>query len=182
MRALFALALTATTSAFQTQPSVEDIYVVRSMRESQVTPTEFCRQSRTGFGDANREDVYSFRSTITRASDGLMTDTDVNTVGRLRACFGTTTDPAKQNFYGEGVLGSVTFTGRGECLAVKQDHPEPGLVVARCFLELRDLPSGYVGGQLTTNTMRSRNVTGATTDPPGYTQPSIATVRLWKRR
>lgn len=183
MKALLTLmALSATANAFQAVPSVEDIYIARSMRESQVTPTEFCRQARTGFGNATLEDVYSFRSTITRASDGLMTDTDVNTVGRLRACFGTTSDPATLNFYGEGVLGSVTFTGRGECLAVKQDYPEPGLVVARCFLELRDLPSGYVGGQLTTNTMRSRNVTGETTDPPGYTQLSIATVRLWKRR
>ncbi len=182
------IALLALTGVFQdvrpgpaSASRVEDIYIARSMRESQVTPTEFCSQSRTGFG-ANLEDVYTFRSTATRASDGLITDTDVNTIGRLRACFGTTAAPATLNFYGEGSLGTVTFTGIGECLAVKQDYPEPGLVVARCFLELRDLPSGYVGGQLTTNTMRSRAVVGETTDPPGYTQLSIATIRLWKRR
>lgn len=179
----------STAGAFQgvrSSPSseghVEDIYVARSIRESQVTPTEFCAQARIGFGSAIYEDRYTLRSTATRASDGLMIDNSANTIGRLRACFGSTVDPSTLNFYAEGALGAVTFTGSGECLTVKQDYPEPGLVVARCFLELRDLPNGYVGGQLTTNTMRSRRLVGVTTDPPGYTQLSIATVRLWKRR
>lgn len=175
--------------AFQGPPSgrasdgrVEDIYVARSMRESRVTPTEFCAEARIGLSSARFEDQFAFRSTATRGSDGLMVDTNVQTVGRLHACFGSTPDPTISSFYAEGVLGAVTFTGRGECLAAKQDYPEPGMVVARCFLELRDLPNGYVGGQLTTNTMFSRNVLGENTDPPGYTQASIATIRLWKRR
>jgi len=79
-------------------------------------------------------------------------------------------------------LHTVTFTGRGECRLAKRDYPEPGIVVVRCFLELSDLPSGYVGGQLTTNTITSRIRLGDKSDPPGYTQPSIATVRLWRRR
>jgi hypothetical protein len=54
--------------------------------------------------------------------------------------------------------------------------------VQRCFMELSGLPAPYVGGQLTTNTVGSRNALGDRTDPPGYTQPSIATIRLWKRR
>ena len=99
-----------------------------------------------------------------------------------RACFGSTSDPALRSFYAEGVLATVMFTGRGECRTAKEDYPEPGMRVVRCFLELRDLPSGYVGGHLTTNTMGSRNEPGEETDPPGYTQPSIATIRLWKRR
>ena len=111
-----------------------------------------------------------------------MTNDNVNTIGRLRTCFGTTPESKTLNFYAEGVLGAVTFTGNGECLTVRPDYPEPGLTVARCFLELRDLSSGYVGGQLTTNTMRSRKLTGVITDPPGYTQLSIATIRLWKKR
>jgi hypothetical protein len=57
-----------------------------------------------------------------------------------------------------------------------------GLRVQRCFLELSDLPSGYVGGQLTSNTINSRKNLRDKSDPPGYTQASIATVRLWKRR
>jgi hypothetical protein len=161
---------------------VEDIYIARSMRESRVTPTEFCAQARIGFDGARIEDQYTFRSTATRASDGLMVDTNVSAIGRLHACLGLTSDPITGNFYAEGILGTVTFTGSGECRTVKQDYPEPGMVIQRCFLELRDLPNGYVGGQLTTNSVNSRNVIGEKTDPPGYTQSSIATIRLWKRR
>ncbi len=182
-------AVTSTTEAFQRLPSssapegrVEDIYIARSMRESRVTPTEFCAQVRIGFGGATFEDQYTFRSTATRASDGLMVNTNVNTIGRLHACFGSTSDPSTSNFYAEGALGRVPFTGSGECRRAKEDYPEPGIAVFRCFLELRDLPKEYVGGQLTTNSVVSRNTIGEKSDPPGYTQPSIATVRLWKRR
>jgi len=54
------------------------------------------------------------------------------------------------------------------------------MTVFRCYLELRDLPTGYVGGQLTTNTVVSRQGIGESSDPPGYVQPSIATIRLWR--
>jgi hypothetical protein len=180
---------TSVTEAFQgdqprkaTDSRVEDIYIARSMHESKITPTPFCAEGRTGIGSPISEDQYTFRSTTTRGTDGLMIDTNVQTIGRLHACFGSTTDPALRSFYAEGVLATVTFTGRGECRMAKADYPEPGLTVSRCFLELRELPSGYVGGQLTTNTMGSRNELGEETDPSGYTQPSIATIRLWKRR
>ena len=183
------LHLTSATDAIQSDrprkasdSSVESIYIAVSMHESKITPTAFCAEGRTGFGGPLSEDRYAFRSTTTRGSDGLMINTNVQTIGSLHACFGSTSDPALRRFYGEGVLATVTFSGRGECRMAKEDYPEPGMTVSRCFLELRDLPSGYVGGQLTTNTMGSRNVLGEETDPPGYTQPSIATIRLWKRR
>lgn len=168
-------------SAPSAQNPVEDIYLARSIRESQVKPTDFCAPARTGFADHSLEDRYSFQSVATRASDGLITDDNVDTIGHLRACFGPTSDPMTINFYAEGVLGGVNFSGKGQCLTARRDYPEDGLTVARCFLELRDLPDGYVGGQLTTNTMRSRTLIGPVTEPPGYTQMSIATVRLWRR-
>jgi hypothetical protein len=161
---------------------VEDIYIARSIRESRVTPTDFSTQARTGFGSQIYEDRFTMQSTATRASDGLMTDDNVNTIGRLRTCNGTTPDSKTTNFYAEGVFGAMTFTGSGQCLTVRPDYPEPGLEVARCFLDLRDVSGGYIGGLLTTNTMRSRQLIGVITDPPGYTQNSIATIRLWKRR
>ena len=186
---LGALCAVSPTEAFQGLTSdsasdgrVEAIYIARSMRESRIPLTEFCARTKIGFGSATLEDQYTFRSTATRAADGLMVDANVNTIGRLHACFGSTSDPTTVNFYAEGVLGGVPFTGSGDCRALKQDFPEPGIAVYRCFLELRDLPNRYVGGQLTTNTVVSRNTIGDKSDPPGYTQPSIATVRLWKRR
>jgi len=161
---------------------VEEIYIARSFRESRDKPTDFCSKIRTGFGDVTSEDHYSFRSISTRASDGKMTNDDVRTIGRLRACFGSTNNPTLQNFYAEGSLGATTFTGKGECLANQTDYPEAGITGVRCFLHLSGLPPEFVGGELTTNSIRSRNVLGGVSDPPGYTQPSIATVRLWKRR
>jgi hypothetical protein len=186
---LSALCSISSSEALQIAPSdsassspVEDIYIARSLRESRIAPTEFCSQTRTGFGSATVEDQYTFRSTATRPADGLMVDANVTTIGRLHACFGSTGDPATANFYAEGVLGGVPFTGTGECRALKRDYPETGITGYRCLLELRDLPKAYIGGQLTTNTVVSRNAIGERSDPPGYIQSSIATVRLWKRR
>jgi len=162
--------------------AIEDIYVARSLRLSRVTPTAYCTPEKIGVATATAEDQYTFHSTTTRSSDGLMINANVATIGRLHACFGSTADPLTSNFYAEGALGGVSFTGRGECRTAKQDYPEPGLTVYRCFLELRDLPREYLGGQLTTNTVVSRQSIGELSDPPGYVQPSIATVRLWKKR
>lgn len=103
-------------------------------------------------------------------------------VAELHACFGATGEPARQNFYAEVQLGSISFRGNGECLAVKTDFPEKGLFPVRCQLVLSGLPAPYVGGLLTTNTMTSNSAFGGDTDPSGYTQASIATIRLWKSR
>jgi hypothetical protein len=146
---------------------VEAIYMARSIRESRVTATKFCEQTKTGFS-ARIEEQYTLRSIATRPTDGLITNTNVNKIGSLHACFGPTSDPTTFNFYAEGVLGNVTFTGVGDCRTVKQGFPEPAISSARCFLDLRDLPTGYVGGLLTSNTVASGN--------------PIGTVRLWKRR
>jgi hypothetical protein len=166
----------------QSGNAVEDIYLARSLRLSRITPTAYCAAERAGFTGATAEDQYTFHSTATRSSDGLMINANVATIGRLHACFGSTPDALTSNFYAEGALGDVSFTGRGECRTARQDYPEPGVTVYRCFLELRDLPREYQGGQLTTNTVVSRQGIGEVSDPPGYVQPSIATVRLWKKR
>jgi len=64
----------------------------------------------------------------------------------------------------------------------KPDFPEQGTGSTSCFLHLSGLPSQYVGGLLTTNTMWSLKGQGMETDPLGYTQASIATIRLWRKR
>jgi hypothetical protein len=176
------LCIGVSTAAMSQQKSVEDVYIARSWRESRVAPTDFCAQSHTGFANANIEDRYTFRSTTTRASDGLMTDANVRTIGTMHACFATSADSTQIHFYADGALGGVSFVGNGECTVAHQDFPETGLRVLHCFLDLGKLPAGYVGGQLTTNSVLSRSLLGGPSDPLGYIQPSIATVRLWKRR
>ena len=161
---------------------IEEIYVARSILESRKSPTEFCAKARTGFDNPLVEDQFIFQSIATRGSDGLIIDTNVQTIARATACFGSTSDIDLITFYAEFTLGTVTFTGRGDCRTTKQGYPEQGMKVMRCFLDLSDISGGRVGGQLTTNTMNSRKAIGDQTDPPGYTQSSIATIRLWKRR
>ena len=144
--------------------------------------TPFCDEKRIGPGKALWEDRFDFRSIKIRPSDGRMLSSDRPTIGNMHVCFGTTTDADIVSFYAEGTLAKVPFTGKGDCLTVKREFPEPGLTTMRCFLDLQGLPDGYVGGHLTSNTVLSRAAVGDISDPRGYTQPSIITVRLWKHR
>jgi hypothetical protein len=169
------------TGVGRTEEPVEEIYIARSVRESRVAPTEFCAQAKTGFKSAV-EDQYTFRSTATRASDGRMVDTNVKTIGSAHGCIEQTADPASIKFYVELLLGPTALKGIGDCRQTRSDFPERGLRVFHCILDLSDSFSRYVGGQLTSNTILSLKNVGLETDPPGYTQPSIATIRLWKKR
>ena len=181
---------------------VEEIYIARSVRESRVMPTEFCVQARTGF-KSTIEDQYTFQSIAVGTDDGRITNENVKTIGSGHGCFGpiaeTTPAPASQsgtgassasplinsanvNFYLELILGKTTLKGIGDCRRTKSDFPERGLTVYRCFLDLSDPLGRYIGGQLTTNTMGALKLLGVDSDPTGYSQPSIATIRLWKKR
>ena len=162
--------------------TLEDIHVVRSIRLSRAEPSEFCAQSRTTFADARYEDQYSFVAVTTAPHTGVITEALGAQAGSAHVCFGSTPDPAALNFYGEGELGGVKFTGLGKCTTLRSDLPETGLRVSHCFLNLSGLDDPYVGGLLTSNTIGSRKSLGPESDPAGYVQSSIATVRLWKRR
>jgi sugar lactone lactonase YvrE len=169
---------------------LEEIYVLRSIREQQVTHEQqgpsayWCSSARSGFEPFSKdaERFFSFWSLELRAEDGKVVDARRTRVAGLRGCFGPGGEAARQNFYAEVQLGSVAFQGRGECLALAIDFPEKALFPVRCQLTLSGLPAPYVGGLLTTNTLTSRAAFGGDTDPPGYTQASIATIRLWKAR
>lgn len=162
--------------------AVEDIVILRSLRLSRITPTDFCAPSRTGFSPATSEDRHDFKAVTTDAASGKVTNASGASVGTLHSCLSPTSDPLIASFYAEGKVGGVSLVGRGQCRTTKRDFPETGISVFTCQLDLTGLPSAYVGGQLTTNTLVSRTMLGAETDPSGYMQMSIATVRLWKKR
>jgi hypothetical protein len=170
------------TAQAQESIGVEEIYIARSIRESRIPPTEACTQAKTGFGDFMYEDQYRFQSTAIRTSDGRLTDANVKTIATGHACFGKNANPAINNFYLELLLGPTTLRGIGECHKLKADFPEPGMSVYNCVLDLSDPSHQYVGGVLTTSTVNTRKTVGLEPDPPGYTQASIATIRLWKKR
>lgn len=170
--------------ALAAEPSagLEDIYILRSIREPHQAAENWCAAAKTGFAplpnDAER--FYSFWSV--RSENGKVVDAKEKRIAELRGCFGATAEPPRQNFYAEIKLGALSFRGNGECLALKINFPENGLFPVRCQLVLSGLPAPYVGGVLTTNTVTSRAALGGDTDPPGYTQASIATIRLWKAK
>ncbi len=181
---LFAGVMPSGTVAAQPTAALEEIYILRSIREQHESVANWCSSARAGFEpfptDAERS--FSFWSLGLRPEDGRVIQPKHTRVAELRACFGATSERARQNFYAEIKLGSISFHGSGECLALKIDFPEASLFPVRCHLVLSGLPAPYVGGLLTTNTMTSKAAFGGDTDPPGYTQASIATIRLWKSR
>lgn len=160
----------------------EEIAIVRSSRLSRNTPTAYCAAARTTYANARFEDTYDFKAVATDSRSGRVTSASGPVVGHLHACFGATADSSVTSFYTEGTLHDVPFIGHGSCLTTRREFPEPGITVLTCHLDLTGLPSSYVGGQLTTNSITSRQVVGDVSDPPGYTQPSIATIRLWRKR
>lgn len=185
--AAYALMLAALSSLAQSQApradtGIEEISILRSVRLSRVDPTDFCAPSRTGFSRAAMEDRYDFKSVATAAASGEVTGADGPRVGTLHACFGPTADAAVVNFYAEGSVRTVAIIGRGSCRTTKVDFPEAGISVATCQLDLSGLPADYVGGYLTTNSILSHATLGPESEPLGYTQTSIATIRLWKKR
>lgn len=181
--ALLAAACTPVPRVPARESQLEEIYILRSIREPGSSTADGCVASKTGFepfpSDAER--TFSFWS-ISAGPDGRVVDDKVRRVAALRACMGPTADRARQNFHARIELAGMTFRGDGECLALLLDFPESHLFPVRCQLVLSDLPSPYVGGLLTTNTMTSAAAFGADTDPPGYTQASIATIRLWRKK
>ena len=145
-------------------------------------PRIFAQLREPVLGMQQSKDRYDFRVVLTKASDGKVVDSTATTIGGLHACFGPSSNPLISNFFAEGTLGNIAFIGRGECRQARRDFPEPGLTLYRCYLDIEGLPTGYVSGMLTTNTVTSRQSIGEVSDPPGYTQPSIATVRLSNAR
>jgi hypothetical protein len=178
------MAMIACAAPAGSASALEDIYVLRSIREQRAPATNWCVPSRTGFESfpTDAERFFSFWSLRSRTEDGKVVDAKGARVAELRACFGPTNERARQNFYAEVQLGAMSFRGNGECLALSIDFPETGLFPVRFQLILSGLPAPYVGGLLTTNTITSKAPFGGDTDPPGYTQASIATIRLWKAR
>jgi hypothetical protein len=164
-----------------TGPGVEDIYILRSLREERSVQGPFCDASKIGF-TATIQDRYSFKAVMTRVPDGKLVDARIYDAGWLQACFDGIPGVPDTNFYAEGVMAGISATGKGKCTAVATDFPEPGITSLRCFLVLSNLPPPDIAGLLTTNSVRSREPLGDQSDPPGYIQPSIATIRLWRKR
>jgi len=175
---------TALASAVQTDGDVEDVIIARSLRTSRNTGasiTAGCDASITGF-NATLEDIFEMYS-VKLSNQGIVKDDGWHKTGDLHVCLGpTAAGPAVLNFWTDGTLTGVSFHAIGTCTEQFRDFPEVGLRMFNCYQDLTNLSGGYIGGTLTTNTISSLQLFGEESNPPGYTQASIATVRLWKPR
>lgn len=162
----------------------EDIFVLRSLRLERSAKSAWCTAERTGFtpvaGGFLLEDRYSMWAVTVHPDTGRVASAKSREVGELRACFAQAAEPRVVHFHAEGRIAGLQLIGDGQCTIVRPDFPENGISGARCHLEIRGLPAPYVGGMLTTNSVNSRQAIGDVSDPPGYVQPSIATIRLWR--
>lgn len=159
---------------------IEDIFVFRTLRIARSAPDAFCAESTTGF-KASVMDRYTLRAVVTRASDGRVVDAAGREVGTMLSCFGKTPGADDVSFYSVGVLAGVVVTGKGKCTTIADNVPEPGITSVRCFQTLSNLSQPYIAGVATSNTVASRELIGDHSDPAGYTQLSIVTIRLWRR-
>jgi hypothetical protein len=137
--------------------SREDILVLRSVREARDLKSTWCTSERAGFAPV-KGDLVEDRFTMwsVQSQNGKVINAKLANSGPLRTCFGTTTDPAVFNFYAQGELSGMSVTGSGDCRVVRADFPEQGIFVVHCYLNLRGLPSQYVGGLLTTSSLVSK--------------------------
>jgi hypothetical protein len=121
---------------------LEEIYILRSIREQREPVPGWCSSARAGFEPfpADAERFFSFWSLRLRPEDGRAVETKEMRVAELRACFGATSERARQNFHAEISLGSISLHGNGECLALRTDFPEAGLIPVRCQLVLTPTP------------------------------------------
>lgn len=158
--------------------AIEEIYVLRSVRDTRKAPGEFCSK----LDAPTSEDTYSFFTPEVDSGNGRVTSAKVKSAGNIHGCFGKSADPGVMKFYGEFEAAGVPGKAIGECRSGKPDYPEMGFRLFSCLFDLSELPPPYTGGMLTTNSVNSRAITGDVSEPDGYTQVSIATVRLWKKR
>lgn len=171
-----------TTSADDVQAASahEDVFMLRSLRVERIPKSTWCTPDRAGFGQFIFEDRFTMWSVGVRPRDGRVDNAKAGEAGSLQTCFGLTADPKVVNFYAEGQTAGLSLVGNDECQLVRADFPEKGIATYRCYLALHGLPSPYVCGLLTTSSLVSGAVISGESDPPGYVQTSIATIRLWK--
>src|SRR5215468_12027629 len=164
-------------SAVQTDWEVEDVIIARSLRTSRNTGanvTAGCAASITGF-TATIEDIFEMYS-VNLSNQGVVIDDAWYKTGDLHVCLAPTAPGSTVlNFWTDGTLTGVSFHAIGTCTERFRNFPETGLRMFSCYQDLKNLSGGYIGGTLTTNTISSLQLIGEESNPPGYTQASIAT-------
>ena len=164
----------------ETTAGREEIYVFRTARTTRTRgSTPACMEA--GF-ESKAEDFYALWSVALNSMTARVTDGHVKPVGGFTACFGATVPNQPFKMFATGHVGTLHWTGRGECTPMTAQPPEPTVRAFNCNLSLEALPAGFAGGWLTSSTLAP--ILGATAAPDahveGYMSTSLVTLRLWK--
>jgi len=155
----------------ETPSAVEEIYLFRSVRERTTEgQTDFCKAAPF---PTTVENYYSLWSISGNEATGQVTNAKGQRIGDLHNCVAVKPD-GTQEVFAVGAINGVAFKGVGD-QRFAQQTPVVRSLVNRFLLE--GLPSPYVAGVLSSNTVR---LTPA--DSQGYVVSSVAVVRLWKRQ
>jgi hypothetical protein len=119
--------LSAQNNSTPAVSSSEEIHVMRSVRTSRTARTDYCADSRTGFGDILFEDRYLLYSVSTGPDGAVVVPLGPQT-GSGHTCFGKTADPNVMNFYAELEIGGKAFRGAGKRNTLKSNPISPSLV------------------------------------------------------
>jgi hypothetical protein len=170
----------ASTIQEEISAGLEQVFVFRTARTSRTRgPTPGCQAA--GFV-SNAEDVYRLWSIDTVQSTGRVKNAHVRGIGEFHACFGAATATQTIPMYATGAMGDIGWTGRGECVGMAAQPPEPAVRALNCNLRVEGLPAGYAGGWLTSSSLAP--VLGANAPPDahvrGYVSTSIVVLRLWR--
>lgn len=173
----------------------EDVFVYRVVRVTRASVGSECAGA--GFRVSGQGN-YEFTALSVRDTSGEVTFEVKQKVGESLGCFGPRSDSAPMPFYSRLNINGIKAVGRGECATRYEDFPEPHVIIQDCWLKLENLSAGYVGGFVTMNslattggapnTAAARDCTGGPcgrgyeSNPPGYFQTSVATMRVWRQR
>ena len=117
--------------------ALEDIYVLRSIREQQAPTADWCASSRTGFEPfpTDAERFFSFWSVRSRPRTGGSSTRSRHASPNCAAASARPSDRARQNFYAEIQLGAISFRGQRRVPRPRDRFPRarplPGPLSAR---------------------------------------------------
>lgn len=188
--------LAATPSAqIPTTAEVEEVFVYLAVRTNRVPGQSDAACNDAGFAVRQRNDT-ELRTLSLATATGKVAREIGDVIGTTVGCFGDGSESGITPFFSRLTINGITAIGRGQCRRQYSDFPEARVGVQDCWLKLENLPDGYVGGFLTSNTLATRAANpvaaanceggpcgrGLDSDPPGYGLPALSTLRLWKTR
>jgi len=157
---------------------IEEVRIFRSISTRNMLGSAAAAQCTKAPFASLSYDELDLVTVTTRSWDGMVTDPEVEKIGTLIGCLGAPNTAGHLPFYSEGHFNDhgqekgLSFVGNGECDRVAGPVP-PQVTVFRCWVMASNLPSGYAGGFITSNTLG--------TALPGYLRTSIGVARFWKQ-